>query len=251
MSKEERYKIKKISKDCLFPNGLYELKDKETKFFLIIEDKRDVEKLKDYLISRDKQLAELKAELKAIKDKQDDEEITRHMMCGDYTWVEMVTKLTKENEQLKAENERILASKHTWEKRANIYADLIVSLNEILPNKQEQEINFQKVIEDVKQQLKEKDDEVAQNEKDIRDMNIYNDQLRNENDKLKAENSRLSVAIKLTTKQVCEKIRKLCKNSWEVKEYETWTGITLQGQFNQEKFLQGVSQIENNTSEDK
>lgn len=48
------------------------------------------------------EIDKLKAKIDKLKAKIEDDEITRHMMCGDYSWVEMVTKLLKENEQLKA-----------------------------------------------------------------------------------------------------------------------------------------------------
>lgn len=66
---KNRYTIKKIVKDCLFPEGLYEIKDKETKFYLIMEDKKDVEKLKDYLITKDEQIRSLEEQLKKAKPK--------------------------------------------------------------------------------------------------------------------------------------------------------------------------------------
>lgn len=52
-------------------------------------------------------------------------------------------------------------SKNKWKDRANIYADLIVELNNILPNKQKDGINFSKVIESVKYLLEEKDKEIT------------------------------------------------------------------------------------------
>lgn len=61
---KNRYTIKKIVKDCLFPEGLYEIKDKETKFYLIMEDKKDVDKLKDYLTTKDEQIRSLEEQLK-------------------------------------------------------------------------------------------------------------------------------------------------------------------------------------------
>ena len=51
-------------------------------------------------------------------------------------------------EEFKAENERLKQSYLTWKERANIYADLIILLNNTLPIKQEKEVNFQKVIYD-------------------------------------------------------------------------------------------------------
>ena len=63
MSKKGKYTIKKIVKNCIFPEGLYELKDKETKFYLILEDKANVEKLEDYLIDKDRKIADLLSQL--------------------------------------------------------------------------------------------------------------------------------------------------------------------------------------------
>ena len=69
MSEKEKYTIKKIVKNCVFPEGLYELKDKETKFYLILEDKVNVEKLEDYLIDKDHKIAELQKKLDQANEK--------------------------------------------------------------------------------------------------------------------------------------------------------------------------------------
>lgn len=62
---------------------------------------------------------------------------------------------TKE-ELVNCDNARI-----DWKNRAMTYAELIVSLNDILPNKQEQEITFAKVIDDVKNLISQKDAEIV------------------------------------------------------------------------------------------
>lgn len=64
---------------------------------------------KDELISKYRywkgECAELKEQLAEKEKEAEDDEITRHMMCGDYTWTEMVTKLIKEVEEKEKEKE--------------------------------------------------------------------------------------------------------------------------------------------------
>lgn len=69
INSKEKYTIKKILKNCVFPEGLYELKDKETKFYLILEDKVNVEKLEDYLIDKDHKIADLQKKLDQANEK--------------------------------------------------------------------------------------------------------------------------------------------------------------------------------------
>ena len=115
MSKEEKYTINKIVKDCVFPQGLYEFKDKETKFCLILEDKADVEKLKDYLIDKDQQITELKAELEQYKKNENAccgtiAEMIKH--CDECELCECIgceqnNSVIEEIKELKAENEKL------------------------------------------------------------------------------------------------------------------------------------------------
>lgn len=60
-----------------------------------------------------------------------------------------------------------------WKMRAESYSDLIIDLNNVLPNKQQQEINFAKVIEDIKKLIADKDTAL----KRIREINLYNKDL--------------------------------------------------------------------------
>lgn len=58
MEEKERYVCKKISKDCLFPEILCELKDTESKFFVVLESKDDAVKIADLLNQQDKLIKE-------------------------------------------------------------------------------------------------------------------------------------------------------------------------------------------------
>lgn len=60
---EERYIIE------MADDGFYSLTDNQTKFIFVEEDKSELERLKDYLIIKDKQLYQLKQQL-AEKDKE-------------------------------------------------------------------------------------------------------------------------------------------------------------------------------------
>lgn len=62
MAQKERYVCKKISKDCLFPEILCELKDTESKFFVVLESKDDAVKIADLLNQQDKRIKELEEE---------------------------------------------------------------------------------------------------------------------------------------------------------------------------------------------
>lgn len=61
---KNRYTVVKICKNCVFPQGLYRLRDKETGWKIIIEDKKDVDCIKDYLITKDNQIRSLEEQLK-------------------------------------------------------------------------------------------------------------------------------------------------------------------------------------------
>ena len=62
MKGKERYVCKKISKDCLFPEILCELKDTESKFFVVLESKDDAVKIADLLNHQDKRIKKLEQE---------------------------------------------------------------------------------------------------------------------------------------------------------------------------------------------
>lgn len=67
MEEKERYVCKKISKDYLFPEILCELKDTESKFFVVLESKDDAVKIADLLNQQDKRIKELELLLNADK----------------------------------------------------------------------------------------------------------------------------------------------------------------------------------------
>lgn len=60
---KNRYTVVKICENCVFPQGLYRLRDKETGWKIIMEDKKDVDCIKDYLISKDEQIRSLEEKL--------------------------------------------------------------------------------------------------------------------------------------------------------------------------------------------
>lgn len=66
MEEKERYVCKKISKDCLFPEILCELKDTESKFFVVLESKDDAVKIADLLNQQDKEIKQLKQSQKQL-----------------------------------------------------------------------------------------------------------------------------------------------------------------------------------------
>lgn len=80
--------------------------------------------------------------------------------------LEKYRKIISDLEAKLADKEKELGVKEIsrvwWKERANIYCDLIVSLNNILPNKQQEEITFAKVIEDVKSLIAEKEKEIEE-----------------------------------------------------------------------------------------
>ena len=56
MEEKERYIVKKLTRDCLFPETLCELKDEESKFFVILESIEDANKIKDLLNKQDNEI---------------------------------------------------------------------------------------------------------------------------------------------------------------------------------------------------
>ena len=62
MEEKERYYYEKILKDCVIPEGLFEIKDREGNFYLIIENKKDVDTITKLLNQQDKRIKELKGE---------------------------------------------------------------------------------------------------------------------------------------------------------------------------------------------
>lgn len=89
MEKKERYYYKKILRDCIMPEGLYEIKDRKcNKWFLIIEDKRNVDKITKKLNQYDKRIKELEDLVIEYKNKL-------------YRRLDQVDNLIKENQQLK------------------------------------------------------------------------------------------------------------------------------------------------------
>ena len=60
--------IKKIGQDCVFCDGLWELKDTESKFFMIFDCEDDAKKLKSYLDKKDRESTILKKALELACD---------------------------------------------------------------------------------------------------------------------------------------------------------------------------------------
>ena len=70
MEEKERYYKDKILQDCIMPEGLFEIKDRECKkWYLIIEDKKTTDEIVKVLNQQDTRIKELEKELKE-KDKK-------------------------------------------------------------------------------------------------------------------------------------------------------------------------------------
>ena len=67
MEEKERYYYEKILRDCVIPEGLFEIKDREGNFYLIIENKKDVDTITNLLNQQDKRVKELEQELDDAK----------------------------------------------------------------------------------------------------------------------------------------------------------------------------------------
>lgn len=67
MEEKERYFYKKILRDCVMPEGLFEIKDRESNFYLIIENKKDVDTITNLLNQQDKRIRELEKENERLK----------------------------------------------------------------------------------------------------------------------------------------------------------------------------------------
>lgn len=68
MEEKERYISKKIIKDVVMPAGLYEIKDRESDFYLIIENKKDVDTITNLLNKLNKENQQLKQQLKDTEE---------------------------------------------------------------------------------------------------------------------------------------------------------------------------------------
>ncbi len=73
MEEKERYYVNKIGIDCLFPDGLWEIKDIEcNKWFLVIEGRLSAYKITKKLNQQDKRIKELEQENQQLKEKLKD-----------------------------------------------------------------------------------------------------------------------------------------------------------------------------------
>lgn len=63
MEEKERYYYKKILRDCVMPEGLFEIKDRESNFYLIIENKKDVDTITNLLNQQDQKIKDLEYKL--------------------------------------------------------------------------------------------------------------------------------------------------------------------------------------------
>lgn len=63
---KERYAVKKISKDCLFPETMCELKDTKSKFFVVLESKDDAVKIADLLNQQAKCINDLEEQIEQM-----------------------------------------------------------------------------------------------------------------------------------------------------------------------------------------
>ena len=59
-------------RDCVIPAGLFEIKDREGDFYLIIENKKDVDTITNLLNQQDKRIKELEEENQQLKQQLHD-----------------------------------------------------------------------------------------------------------------------------------------------------------------------------------
>lgn len=100
---KERYYKKKIIKDCLFPEGLFEIKDRNCKkWSLIIEDKKNTDKIVKLLNQQDTIIKELEEENGYIIFADEYDENGNEVNKQIYTTYKLkCDELIKENQQLK------------------------------------------------------------------------------------------------------------------------------------------------------
>ena len=72
MEEKERYYYEKILRDCVIPEGLFEIKDREGNFYLIIENKKDVDTITNLLNQQDKHTKLLEEENQQLKQQLHD-----------------------------------------------------------------------------------------------------------------------------------------------------------------------------------
>ena len=89
MEEKERYYYEKILRDCVIPEGLFEIKDREGNFYLIIENKKDVDTITNLLNQQDKENKQLKQQLhdlpkKIVEEIRDD--MSKRIMGKQIKW---------------------------------------------------------------------------------------------------------------------------------------------------------------------
>lgn len=168
MSEKEKYTIKKIVKNCVFPEGLYVLKDKETKFYLILEDKADVEKLKHYLINKDQQIDQLKQQLAETEQKF--LEFQEDSIRNEQTYVR---ELTEKQNTIDEINKEFVQAVHDWktlcaEKDKNFQE----YRNEVVSNiEKEVYERMRDTVKEYEMQLAEKDKEIERLKQELEETN--------------------------------------------------------------------------------
>ena len=98
MEEKERYYYDKILRDCVIPEGLFEIKDREGNFYLIIENKKDVDTITNLLNQQDKRIKELEEEL---VEKKGLERALNACNRQNDEFADMIKKLVNEKEELK------------------------------------------------------------------------------------------------------------------------------------------------------
>lgn len=102
MEEKERYYYEKILRDCVIPEGLFEIKDREGNFYLIIENKKDVDTITKLLNKQSKRIKELEQENKVGEFWHSGYQ--RKQLEYDIVYAEL-RKVMDENEQLKQQLE--------------------------------------------------------------------------------------------------------------------------------------------------
>ena len=129
MEEKERYYYEIILRDCVIPEGLFEIKDREGNFYLIIENKKDVDTITNLLNQQDKRIKELEEENQQLIKALNGEVFINY-------------KLPMENAQLKQQ----LAES---EKNFIIANNLRKNSNEVLLNYKTKKYGLDKTIEEL------------------------------------------------------------------------------------------------------
>lgn len=130
MEEKERYYYKKILRDCVMPEGLFEIKDREGNFYLIIENKKDVDTITNLLNQQDKRIKELESKLRVSNSLNASLSLEHSELKKRYDSQEkLLSQKLAKNSKLTLENQRIREDLQAKDILVNTYMLVVGTLD--------------------------------------------------------------------------------------------------------------------------